>query len=275
VKSKLLLSLIPIALGGAVYAYLREDPTRLVFLSVGQGDCALFSSSGVHVLVDAGPARDGYDAGKTLVVPKLRELGVDRVGLLFLTHPDSDHIGGAGAVLRRYPEAKLVVNRLFEGHPDIVRSLRQWRVSPKDVVWASGITDFRFGGSFVRCYAPPRADEDNAGSLVLQLGEGTARAVISGDAPEEEEMQAAQAADWSAQVMTAGHHGSRTSSSYAWIREVRPSVAVVSCGVDNPYGHPSDDALRRFDRAGIEVDRTDIEGDLEFLVENGRFVRRR
>ncbi|HEY0867843.1 MAG TPA: MBL fold metallo-hydrolase [Fimbriimonas sp.] len=273
-RFKLAASLVLLAIAGFLAGYLRREPARLVFLAVGQGDSTLLSADGVHVLIDAGPAKDGYDAGKALVLPKLRAYGVERLALIFLTHPDADHIGGTGAVLDRYPEARLVINQAFAGHPDLREGLRRWRVPEQNVIWASGLREFRFGDTCVRCYAPSEVTEDNEGSLILQIRHGRAEAAFSGDAPSDAEARASKVADWSSDLMAAGHHGSRTSTSEAWLDEVRPSTVVVSCGRDNAYGHPAEEVLARLRESAVKVHRTDLEGDLVFEPSPEGFRRR-
>ncbi len=82
-------------------------------------------------------------------------------------------------------------------------------------------------------------------------------------------------ADWSAQVLKAGHHGSRTSTGEAWLREVRPQAVVLSCGRDNSYGHPHPSVLATIGRQGAQAMRTDREGDITFVIEGGRFARKK
>jgi competence protein ComEC len=257
---------------GFVAGYLRTEPTEVIFLSVGQGDSALLQAEGVDFLVDDGPVVNGADAGELLVVPKLRQYGVSCLSVIFLTHPDGDHIGGTGAVLRRFPSARLAINSVFRQNPAIVDSLKAWRVQDKDVIWLNGETRWRFGTATLTIYAPPTAPDTNEGSLFLHFLDRGAKAVLSGDAPSDSEERAAAIDDWSSDVMKAGHHGSRTSTSDAWLREVHPHDAVISCGIDNPYGHPHKETLDRLQEAGVQVHRTDKEGDIVFKEQAGQFV---
>lgn len=264
-----------LTIGGFLGGFLPRDRAEVTFLSVGQGDCALIRMEGTDMLVDAGPARQGSDAGEALVVPKLRERGVATLSLIFLTHPDGDHVGGTGAVLRRYPGAKLVVNAAFREHPDLTRDLAVWRMPASSVLWVSGECRFRIGGGTVHCYAPLPGEDDNAGSLTLLFEDRGAKAVFSGDAPAETLETSADVDDWSAQLAAVGHHGSRTACSEAWYRRVHPRYAVISCGRDNTYGHPHRQTVDLLLRDGIEAHRTDLEGDVRFVEEEGRFVYRR
>jgi len=259
--------------GVGIWLGLREPTTRLTFLSVGQGDCAVLQHDGRTILVDAGPTSGSFDAGARVVLPKLRSMGVERVDLLLLTHPDSDHLGGAGAVLRAFPGARIAIPGTFREHPQLKAYLAQWKLRPESVVWLGARTEGRVGAFTLSVVCPPPGQADNDGSAMVRITAGDAGAVLTGDAPSDVERKAAAEGDWSAQVVNAGHHGSRSSTSAAWLREVRPEWVVVSCGRDNRYGHPSPEVLERVARAGAKLARTDREGDVAFELSGGRWLR--
>jgi competence protein ComEC len=205
-----------------------------------------------------------------LVVPKLRDLGVHRLDLILLTHPDMDHMGGAGAVLREYPRAQVAVSARFRHHPELLGKLREWGV--RDPLWLSGPGKLTYGHT-VMLFATPPGEEDNDQSLALKIEHRGATAVLTGDAGIDTEHWLARHGEWSGQVLKAGHHGSRGSTSHVWLREVRPSDVVISCGRDNLYGHPHRDTLRRLN--GVQVYRTDREGDITFIPVDGKLKRAR
>ena len=252
-------------------------PTRLTFLAVGQGDCTVFQHEGTTVLVDAGPRAYGVDAGQRIVVPKLAAMGVKNVDLLFLTHPDEDHVGGVGAILRAFPSAKVAISAEFRDHEGLATRLREWKLDPERVLWL-GSRHRMAVGKFLFEIANPDvtpSTEDNDGSTFLRISSGRASAVLSGDASQSVEIEMAAEGDWGAQVLKAGHHGSATSSGHAWLIEVSPKYAVVSCGRDNVYGHPAKSVVHRLKSKGITTLRTDQEGDLVFLYDKRRgFVLR-
>lgn len=127
----------------------------------------------------------------------------------------------------------------------------------------------------IRLHAPKTSkDQDaNAGSLFLRIAAGPAQAVLTGDAPRAAEREAMQIANWSAQILKAGHHGSRTSTDERFLQAVHPDWLIVSCGRDNRYGHPARETLATAATQKVKVARTDREGDLAFEVQNGRFAR--
>lgn len=265
-----------VVLGVGWLSFGREEPTRLTFLAVGQGDCAVFQHQGRTLLVDAGPASpDRFDAGRQIVLPRLRSLGVSRVDLLLLTHPDLDHVGGAGAILSAFPRSQVAVSESFRTNPEMQAHFRQWRLEEWRVVWLPSEAQMVVGDVRIRLHSPKLApgQDANAGSTFLRLSTGRAAAVLTGDAPRQAEREALRVEDWSAQILKAGHHGSRTSSDETFLRAVRPDWMVISCGRDNPYGHPAREVLELANRAKVKVARTDRQGDLSFELRDGRFAK--
>lgn len=94
-------------------------PTRLTFLSVGQGDCAVFQHAGVTVMIDAGPGDEHSDAGRRLIWPKLRAMGVNRIDLVLLSHPDADHVAGLRSLEKILPIGKVAAPLHFRENPDM------------------------------------------------------------------------------------------------------------------------------------------------------------
>jgi competence protein ComEC len=262
---------------GAGVLQTPAQPTEVVFLSVGQGDCTVFRHAGLTILVDVGPATEHFDAGSRLIAPKLRGMGIDRVDLVFLTHPDSDHIGGLAGLSSRAKFGKVAAPSYFQDHPDLGESLRKAGIHLTDVLWLDRDLTFDFAGLQFDVRLPSYSKDlpDNEGSLLIQAKYKGHSVVLTGDAGEETELRALGRADWSADVLKAGHHGSKGSSAAAWLSEVHPRAVVVSCGRDNRFGHPAPEALGRFATVGAKVIRTDIEGDIRFAMTPSGFVRMR
>jgi competence protein ComEC len=243
-----------------------NPPTRLAFLAVGQGDCAVLQTGGTAVLFDVGPKTETLDAGQRIVLPRLAGLGVDTVSLVVLTHPDIDHIGGLSAVLGRFPEARLAVSSAFRSHPALVAALRECKRAEKDVVWLGNETEVTVpeGKIWLSCPGWRVGQNDNDGSVFARITVGGATAVLSGDASSDVEVREIPGHQWPAQVLKAGHHGSATASSGAWLDAVKPRYAVISCGRANRYGHPHASVLERLRSYGVRTMRTDTDGDVIF-----------
>lgn len=254
-----------------------SSPTRLTFLAVGQGDCAVFQHDGRAVLIDAGPKTDTFDAGERIVTPELGRLGVGAIDIILLSHPDSDHVGGLPALAQRFAIGRVVIPALFRNHPEMLRVLRDAGIAPDRVTWLESRLILTVGRFNLRLDAPPPGtpiEDDNDGSMFVYLaGEGCS-ALFTGDAGFEAETRILRrAGGWDAQLLKAGHHGSRHSTGMSLLRAVGPRCVVFSCGRTNSYGHPSVATLRRVEGLGVEVARTDRDGSVAFVPSPSGFCR--
>jgi competence protein ComEC len=246
---------------------LHKGEVELHVLDVGQGDAALLRTPGGRwVLLDAGPAWDGGDAGSRTILPYLRRRG-GSLEAFVLSHPHTDHVGGAASVLAEL-EPRTYWDAAFAGgsvaYISSLTAARQegieWRrVHPGDTMMIDGV-DISF-------LAPDSAwtvglVDPNLASTVTLIRYGVVRFLLVGDAERAEE-------DWllgeypsglRADVLKVGHHGSSTSSSDAFLAAVKPRAAIISVGARNQYGHPSNDVLRVLANAGADVFRTDLSG---------------
>lgn len=250
-------------------AFRAEFAEEIVFLSVGQGDCALVRSGGLTALIDVGPRNEGFDAGARLVAPKLRQRGVQRIDVLLLSHPDVDHIGGLAGVAKRIPIGRILVPAHFRGHPQLEETLREAAIPDESVVWVRNREVVELGRVRLTLGVPAwdPLTSDNEGSLFVRLEQnGQGAATFSGDAGFDTEIAMVREGDWKAAVLKAGHHGSAASTGHAWLRAVAPAIVVFSCGRDNPFGHPSAEAAMRTMQVGATIRRTDREGDLRFSI---------
>ncbi len=242
---------------------------ELHMLDVGQGDAlALRTPLGRWVVVDAGRAWAGGDAGRTTVVPYLRAIGGDVVAFV-LSHPHMDHAGGAASVINAVRPA-LYLDPGFPGGSGSYREslgaaratgARWERIRPGESLNVDGV--------ILRFLAPDsawtsRLDDANLASSVLVARFGNVRYLLTGDAeaPEEEWMLAHDSLALAATVLKVGHHGSVTSTTPAFLRAVNPRLALISVGAGNSYGHPGADVLRTLAAAGVQVLRTDRLGTI-------------
>lgn len=270
----------PVAAGAvaAVLLFLpaatRGTGLEIHFLDVGQGDAvALRTPAGRWVLVDAGPRTDRSDAGERRVLPFLRSRGVGRIELLVLTHPHSDHIGGAPAVLRALEVGRLMEPGLPVGAPLYLETLRV--AEERGVPWTAARGGRRVEIDGVKLEflwpdddhldAPPDANDISA---VVRVRYGEFTLLLTGDVPEHVEhgLVEREGAALRAQILKLGHHGSRTSTSTELLGAVKPELGVVSAGRRNRYGHPSPEVLVRLEERGIPVARTDREGTISVRV---------
>jgi competence protein ComEC len=259
------------ALRTAVFA----GRSLLCTLDVGQGDAAaLRTAAGRWILFDAGPRFGERDAGRDVVLPLLRKYGARRVDLFVLSHPDLDHLGGFSSIHDGVP----VLRILDSGHPIPSPAYARFlaRTEEDGVRWLPGRAGdrVRLDNVTIRVLGPAASDGRertaagaNETSLLLRVSIGRALVYLNtGDATARDELSLLAA--WGpdslrADLLKVGHHGSRSSSSSAFLAAVRPRTAVISAGRGNAYGHPHAAVLERLSRTGVpRVWRTDREGTL-------------
>jgi competence protein ComEC len=234
------------------------------FIDVGQGDGVLVQAGGESYLIDAGRPEEGPN-----VVDFLRSRGVDTLDGIVVSNPDADHIGGFLDVFDAFPvetvyvsgdpNSTLTYNTFLRGVSDegatteVLRTgmLMDWGGVRADVIGPP--TDAE-GGLF---------SEINDNSVAILLTYGTARILLAGDAEaNEEEYMASGLYTGPLTILKVTHHGSNTSSTPLFLSRFPPRVAVIQCGVDNPYGHPTPETLDRLQRVGAKVFRNDEDGDV-------------
>lgn len=258
------LSLMVFAPAGPLFS---GDGAELHVLDVGQGDAALLRSPrGRWVLLDAGPAWDGGDAGRKTILPYLRRRG-GTLEAFILSHPHTDHVGGAATVLAEVEPRTYWDAAFAGGSAAYIASLAtareegiEWRrVHPGDSLMIDGVR--------ISFLAPDSTwtvglTDPNLASTVTLIEYGMVRFLLVGDAELEEEewLLRHYPAGLRADVLKVAHHGSSTSSSDAFLAAVSPRAAIISVGSRNTYGHPSKDVVRALMNAGAEVLRTDHHG---------------
>ncbi|MFB6240058.1 MAG: ComEC/Rec2 family competence protein [Gemmatimonadota bacterium] len=263
---------------GHTWAGLRSGGgTLLCTLDVGQGDAAAIRTRRGHwLLVDAGPGpvpgRGGPDEGLSTVVPFLRDRGARSVELLVLTHPHLDHVGGAPAVLERIPVRRVAGSGSAdpgEPHLRFLRSVRaagsRWlTLRPGDRLRVDEVALLVLDAAGAGSGPGGRPDRNDTGvSLRIDVPDAGFTWVTTGDASVARET--AMLGRWPADslradLLSVGHHGSRTSTAPAWVAAVAPELAVVSAGAGNRFGHPHPLTLLTLAEAGVPVRRTDRDG---------------
>jgi competence protein ComEC len=247
----------------------RGDAIEIHAIDVGQGDAlAVRTPRDRWFLIDAGPRTLSADAGRDRVTPYLQRRGVRRLEALILTHPDADHIGGAAAILAAFDVGVVVDPGLPAGknmYIDLLAAARSGRT--RWIAAREGIT-FRADGA-VFSFLYPLRDVDahrdaNDNSVVLRLDFGSFGALFLGDAPAavEEDLAERHGAQLRATLVKVGHHGSTTSTGEVLLDVARPSLALVTVGRRNRYGHPAPSVLLRLARHEVRVLRTDRLGNI-------------
>lgn len=234
-------------------------------LDVGQGD-ALFieSPTGAQILFDGGSARKILGPLQKVISPFDRAIDA-----IVITNPDADHIGGLADVLKNYK-----VSYVFEpGTQNSSKTFQNLKTEIQNkkipVVFArKGMRINMGGGTVIDILFPDRdvsAWSTNDGSIVARLSYGTTTIMLTGDATSKTEkiiLENYTPEEIKSEILKVGHHGSRSSTSAAFVKAVAPAYALISNGKENNYGHPHKDTLNTLTQFGVKIFRTDLLGDI-------------
>jgi competence protein ComEC len=251
-------------------------------IDIGQGDAALLEfPNGKRMLVDAGPSSQQFDAGERTIVPFLKHKGIKKLDYLIITHPHSDHIGGAGSILKSIKVDTLAMasinteNRLLRETLEIAR---EKNVGIKTIFAGNKIPI----DSNARVYILyPRQDQcsgksANNSSVVMKIYYGKSSMLLTGDTEntDEKSIICRYAEFLSNDILKVGHHGSRTSTSGEFLNIVRPGKAIISVGNRNQFHDPSPFTLKRLMSHMVEIERTDRSGAIILENDGNRWIRK-
>lgn len=240
-------------------------------LDVGQGDAILVRTQDKTVLIDAA-------LKKADVVGQLRRLGVTQLDLVVTSHPHADHMGGMADVLNGFQPKLYLDNGLphtTEAYTELMKVVEERAIPYKTAVTGTALrmgTEATFEVLFPGDKALKNTRSDlNSNSVVLLLDHGEVEFLFTGDAEEPTEQALLALGLPDVDVLKVAHHGSEHSTTPPFLRAVKPEIAVISCGIENRYGHPSADTIDRLKKAGAAVYRTDQSGQLR-LISDGHTV---
>ncbi|MES2688420.1 MAG: DNA internalization-related competence protein ComEC/Rec2 [Pseudomonadota bacterium] len=242
---------VPLLLPVLLWQPLRPAPGQfeLIAADVGQGNALIVRTASHTLVYDSGPrfSRES-DAGHRVLVPLLRALG-EKVDTLVLSHRDADHIGGAPAVLAMQPQAALL-SSIEDGHP--LQAVRPSRRCVAGQRWEWDRVSFEVLHPPAGDYETPQ--KSNAMSCVLRISNNNQVALLAGDIELAQEQRLVVAGvNLKADVLLVPHHGSKTSSSPAFLDAVSPRLALAQAGYRNRFGHPAPPVLARYRERGIAV----------------------
>ena len=236
-----------------------ESGLTIYFIDVGQADSTLIVSDGYSMLIDGGNRGDS-----DLIHSFLKNHNISHLDYIVATHPDEDHIGGLSGALS-YATASVALCPVTEHSSSVFGNFVGFLDRQGVQITVPNPGDmFNLGGSEVEVLGPVgQYNDTNNSSIVMKLTYGATSFLFTGDAERDAEQDILEAGyDISATVYHVGHHGSDTSTTYPFLREIMPQYAVISCGSGNSYGHPHDDTLSRLRDADVTVYRTDMQGTI-------------
>lgn len=254
--------------------YTPADGTMSVdFIDVGQGDSTLIISGDNVILIDGGEAGESEN-----VINFIKNKNITEIDCCIATHPHSDHIGSLSEVFDEFeikdvimpevPEKLIPTSKAYE------KFMRSVADNAENVYPAQSGDDYQYGDIKIEILGPAgEYDNLNDISVVSRVIYGNTSVMMTGDAetPAEKDILADNL-DCSADILKVGHHGSRTSTSDDWLKAVNPQYAVISCGLNNDYGHPHKQLIKRLEKTETDYYRTDLIGTVSFESDGDRFI---
>lgn len=244
-----------------------EEQLIVHYFDVGQGDSVFIELPDDRcMLVDA-----SISQFEQVIEQNIRDLGYDQIDYVVATHPHADHIGGMAHILNSFDIGCIYLPDVSAGTQTYINMAET--ILEKEIkanIAEAGVTVISESNLKAVFLAPFEIDEEdqNKNSAVLYLSYGESKFLFMGDADVDIEKQIGKV---DCDVLKVGHHGSRTASDETFLRYASPRYAVISCGKDNSYGHPHQEATDRLSACGAEILRTDLLGDI-IIVSDGKDI---
>ena len=275
-----LAAIITLAIWLQIFSAPKPGQLEVAVLNIGQGDSIYIKSpTGVEVLIDGGP-----DSSVLRELPKVMAYGDRTIDAVIATHPDADHSGGFVDLLPRYT-VKNFIEPGITGTTATYKKLEEEVDAehiPREKAYRGMWLDLG-GGAHLDVLFPDfdvktlKSGATNDGCVVAHLVYKNTSALFTCDAPQAVEdhlIAISTSTDLKSDLLKVGHHGSKYSSSNEWLDAVAPSIAAISVGAHNRYGHPTQETLGRLEAHHIPTDRTDLEGTLIYVSDGNHFIKK-
>lgn len=235
------------------------DEMKVHFIDVGQGDSIFIELPNTKTMLIDAAEKEYADR----ITNYIYSCGYNTLDYVVATHPHNDHIGGMADVIGAFNVENVILSpatHTTKSYTNMLTAIDQSGAKVK--IGVAGTEIFSDGDLSAVVIAPVTEDYSdlNNSSVMVMLTYGDNKFLFTGDAEEEEECTVT--ADIKCDVLKVGHHGSSTSTSRAFLTAASPEYAVISCGMGNSYGHPHTETIDKLKKAGINIYRTDLQGDI-------------
>jgi competence protein ComEC len=275
-----------------LYSASKGKILHVTYLNVGQGDGALIvTPSGKTIMIDGGET----DQYQKALLPYFKEHKINRIDYMILSHPHSDHLGGLVGILKN---KSIQVGHIYEDAPaksllyKTFKKLIAERNIPCSHLWRGDKMDFGDGlkaevlhppkGGFINHSSVSSAASDspdgedpnlNNQSIVLRFIYKNEKFLFTGDMEEAVDADLLKhKIDVQANVYKVAHHGSRTSSTLPLLKKIKPELCVISCGLNNKFGHPHKETLDKFKYLKLKYFRTDLDGQVDIWTDGTKLI---
>lgn len=248
------------------------DKNYLMMIDVGQGDSILIHSKGKNMLIDTGGIETyqnksfkSSNDSKVVInttIPLLKKLGISKIDYLVLTHGDFDHAGEAINLIRNFNVDKIYLNQgKFNSLEKkiIMNHKKTFQIAEKDLIKLGRISLISLNKAF---------DDENDSSTILLMYYKNLKILLTGDASVKSEKYILDTYDLGhVDILKLGHHGSKTSTDEDLLKEIRPSLGLISCGKNNKFNHPHKVTIEKLKKYRVNYLRTDIEGSIKINLD--------
>ena len=246
----------------------EANELTVYFIDVGQADCALITINNKNMLIDGGNGDDGVN-----IISFIQELGINTLDYVTATHPHEDHIGGLSAIIDAFKVS--TIYSPVESYNSI--SFKEFKdASDRQcgiTLCKKGFTWNLDSAGISVLWSSQNEENINNTSIVLKLTHDNVSFLFTGDVEGGAESEIVKEKNTlNANVLKIAHHGSKTSTSYLFLREVMPQIAIISCGKYNPYGHPHRETTEKLSQAEIKTYRTDELGTVKVVSDGNNYT---
>ncbi len=255
-----------------MYGDIADGETAVHFIDVGQGDCELIDAGGSYVLIDSGEYSE-----VSSVTGYLNNLGVSRLEYIVISHPHSDHMGSMAKIVDSFEVGSVIMADMEEdmlpatsSYVKLIEAIDRKNIP---IIFPEAGDTVPLTDGRLEILAPVESYDDlNNYSLVVKYVHGDNSFLFTGDIEEKAERDILESGlDVSAEVIKVAHHGSDSSSCKVFMQSVAPDYGVIEVGDSNDYGHPHKEPMELFEKLGIEIYRTDMQGDIVFVSDGNDY----
>jgi DNA internalization-related competence protein ComEC/Rec2 len=263
-----------------LYSAPEEQALSVTFLNVKQGDSIIIKTpQGKNILIDGGTIPkewSTFDAGKNVVVPYLKKQGIRKLDIVIATHPDLDHIGGLTSVLKHIKVDTFIDSGTVsttQTYEALLKTIERKKIKYKIAEQGDLNIDPEIKLEILSQTDNTFINDSNNNSIVIKLQYKNVSFLLTGDIGEQAEKSYIKkyGNELKSTILKVSHHGGKNATSMNFLNYVQPEIAIISCGKNNPFGHPADETIKRLNTIEAETYRTDIKGNITIKTNGEKY----